>query len=646
MYFKKQSKRSGMSPVEELEHLKKLLLIEKQEDFEQFKTLVQSLPLTDRREKGLSWHPVDITKRGYSIGDRAFVTVKRIKDLNQPHRFRSGGTVRLFDNRPDTKKAERSGVINYVDRNKMKIILNSTDLPEWLDRGDVGVDMLFDETTYLEMEKAVKKVIKSNNDRLAELRDILLGSLEPTFNPIVHPINIPTLNASQNDAVNHVLAAREAAIVHGPPGTGKTTTLVQALKLICKNEGTVLVCAPSNAAVDLLTERIAEAGMNVVRMGNISRVDENLVQHTLDGQLGDHPDMKHIKKIKKQSADARRKAQRFRRNFGSSERRERQSLYTEAKELNEWANQMEHRLVDRILSSAQVITCTLVGAVGKYVEHMKFRTLIIDEAAQALEPATWIPIAKASRVILFGDPLQLPPTVKSTGAKKGGFHITLMEKGLERHSQATFLLNTQYRMHEEIMNFSNGKFYNDELVADDSVRLRDLGLSSEMNRPLEFIDTAGCGFEEKINPEYKSRYNPDEFNILREHLYQLLDQYKGKELPSIGIISPYKEQIIHMRDAIMMDMDLAELPLDINTIDAFQGQERDVIYISMVRSNTKGEIGFLKDYRRMNVAMTRARKKLVIIGDSATLGSDNFYQDFLTYCESIDGYRTAWEFMA
>ncbi len=635
-----------MNAIEELEALKELLLIEKQEDFEQFKALVESLPLIERREKGLSWHPVEILKTGYSIGDRAFITLKRTKDLSQPHRFRSGGTVSLFSNDPNEKRRERSGVINYVDRNKMKIILNSTDLPSWIGRGDIGVNMLFDETTYIEMEKAVNKTIKAKGDRLSELRDILLGDLSPSFAPIPHPIVLPTLNESQNNAVNHVLAAREVAIVHGPPGTGKTTTLVHALTQISKTESTILVCAPSNAAVDLLTERIAKAGMQVVRIGNISRVDEDLINHTLDGQLATHPDMKNIKKIKKDASDAKRKAQKYRRNFGHAERRERQQLYIESKELNHWANQMEQRLVDRILSSAQVITCTLVGATGKYVSDMKFRTLIIDEAAQALEPATWIPIAKSSRVIFFGDPLQLPPTVKSVKAKKGGFHITLMEKGLERHSAATFLLNTQYRMHEDIMGFSNQHFYNNELEADESVRLRDLGLDTAMNMPVEFVDTAGCGFEEKINPEYKSRYNPEEFLILREHLYQLIAMYEEDELPSIGIISPYKEQVIHIKEMIREDADLTDYRFDVNTIDGFQGQERDVIYISLVRSNTKGEIGFLKDYRRMNVAMTRARKKLVIIGDSATLGSDDFYQKFLDYCEKINGYRTAWEFMA
>lgn len=635
-----------MNPIEELIELKRLLQLEKEEDFEQFKTLVKSLPLSERRDKGMSWHPVEVVKMGYSIGDRAFVTVERTTRLNEPHQFRSGGTVSLFTETPKAYQPERSGVINYVDRNKMKIILNSKDLPDWIGNGNIGVDMLFDETTYIEMNKAVDKVIKAKGDRLAELRDVLLGKEKPYYYPIKEPLNIPTLNNSQNRAINYVLSAQQVAIVHGPPGTGKTTTLVKALKYICEGEGTVLVCAPSNAAVDLLTERIAEEGLAVTRIGNISRVNEKLVNHTLDGQLSFHPEMKNIKKIRKQAAEARRKAKRYKRKFGYQERQERKSLYTEAKELGDWANQMETRLIDQILHSSKVITATLVGTSGKYLEKLKFRTLIIDEAAQALEPAAWIPIAKASRVIFFGDPLQLPPMVKSTEARKGGFHITLMEKGLERLPE-TILLNTQYRMNADIMNFSNQQFYKDELIAHESVEDRTLELHEDLNAPVTFIDTAGCGFEEKINPEYKSRYNPEEFLILREHLYQLVKCYEFPEdLPSIGIISPYREQTIHMKDMIAADPELSSLPLDINTIDAFQGQERDVIYISLVRSNGKNEIGFLKDYRRMNVAMTRAKKKLVIVGDSATLGNDKFYGDFLTYCENLDAYKTAWEYMS
>ena len=413
---------------------------------------------------------------------------------------------------------------------------------------------------------------------------------------------------------------------------------------MAKTENTVLVCAPSNAAVDLLTERVAEQGLSVVRLGNISRVDEEIIQHTLEAQLAAHPDSKNIKKVKIQAADARKKAGKFKRKFGGKERMERRDLYTEARELTAWANQLEDRLVNQILDGAQVITCTLVGANQRVLDKRKFRTVLIDEAAQALEPACWIPIIKASKVVFAGDPFQLPPTVKSNKNKKEGLNITLIEKCLAFLPKISFL-NVQYRMNEAIMGFSNQQFYNNELIADESVKSH--GLEAYGGKPVVFIDTAGCGFEEKINPEFLSRYNPDEFQMLCEHLYLLIAAYEEKqvELPSIGIISPYREQVVYMKNFVAEDEKLARLPLSINTIDAFQGQERDLIYISLVRSNGKGEIGFLKDYRRMNVAMTRARKKLIVLGDSATIGMDQFYSDFLDYCDKAGEYQTAWEYM-
>ena len=276
------------------------------------------------------------------------------------------------------------------------------------------------------------------------------------------------------------------------------------------------------------------------------------------------------------------------------------------------------------------------------LERCKFRTVVIDEAAQALEPASWIPITRASRVILAGDPFQLPPTVQSREAQKRGLSITLIEKLLERLPQVN-LLNVQYRMNELIMGFSNRKFYQNALRADESVRSH--RLEPAVGEPLLFIDTAGCGFEEKVHAKYQSRFNPEEFLILREHLCLLAAAHSAQGLPSIAIISPYREQVLHIQKYIDEDNLLQAMPLSVNTIDGFQGQERDVVYISLVRSNTKSEIGFLSDYRRMNVAMTRARKQLVVVGDSATIGNDHFYAAFLDYCETAGGYQTAWEYM-
>lgn len=628
--------------LEELNKVKELLLIEKKEDLEQYKQMIEQLPLQERKEKGFSWYPVEVLKSGYTYGDRAYVIIQRNKDIDTPHQFRAGKTVRLFTQQPAVNKPDRNGVIQYVEKNKMKIVLNVQDLPDWLGLGQIGVDLLFDERTYLEMEKALDQVMSAKNGRLVDLRAVMLGKMEPRFSTSSHPLEIPSLNTSQNEAVNRALGAQDIAFIHGPPGTGKTTTLVQIVKQLCKTEATVLVTAPSNTAVDLLTERIAETGLQVLRIGNISRVDESIIRHTLEMQISDHPDSKNIKKVKIEAAELRRKARRFKRKFGREEHQERRNMYREAAELAAWANQLEDRLIQQLIDGAQVICATLVGAAHPVLEKRKFRTAIIDEAAQALEPAAWIPITRASKVIMAGDPYQLPPTVKSMEAQRKGFNVSMIEKGIQRMNAAT-LLRTQYRMNEVIMGFSNQYFYENQLKAGAAVGQWTLDI--EQNAPLTFIDTAGCGFEEKIKEAYLSRYNPDEFKILCEHLYQLVEAFQEQERPTIGIISPYREQVEFMKQTISEDAILSELPLSINTIDGFQGQERDVIYISLVRSNGKGEIGFLKDYRRMNVAMTRAKKKLVIVGDSATIGSDEFYTSFLDYCDQNGKYQTAWEYM-
>ena len=628
--------------LQELYNLVELLKLEKEEDLEQFKVVIQNLSLSEKRKKGYTWYPLSLVKSGYTIGDRAFVVVEKTTDTVRQHRFRPGKTVNFYTQQSGAYQPEKTGIINFVDKNKMKIVLNSKDLPDWISLGQIGVDLLFDDRTYMEMEKALKKVIEAKSNRLSELRSILLGKQEALFNPLAYPITIPQLNPSQNEAVNTILAARDIAIIHGPPGTGKTTTLVYAVKKLVELEHTVLVCAPSNAAVDLLTERLSALELNVVRIGNISRVDESIIQHTLEHRLSKHPESKNIKKIKIQAAGARRNANKFKRRFGAQERQERKDLYKEARELTDWANQLEERMVGQILSAAQVITCTFVGASNRMLEKLKFKTVVIDEAAQALEPANWIPITKASKVVLAGDPFQLPPTVKSNAAQRKGLNITILEKAIER-LEGVCLLNTQYRMHQDIMGFSNIQFYNNKLLAHESVKDQVLEISD--NTPVTFIDTAGCGFEEKVNEEFKSKSNPDEFGILLEHLYLLIQGFEEKTLPSTAIISPYREQVIHMKKTISEDERLEGQDILVDTIDAFQGQERDIVYISLVRSNAKGEIGFLNDYRRMNVAMTRAKKKLIIIGDSSTIGGNKFYDDFLEYAEVYGLYKSAWDYM-
>lgn len=633
-----------MKIQQHFEHLEELLQLEKEEDLRQYKELIQNLPLAERRKKGVSWYPLEVVKMGYTIGDRAFVTVERHSNLDVPNKFRSGQSVQLFTQTAHIKNPECQGVIYTVNKKRMKIILNTNIHPSWLKQGNIGVDLLFDDRTYLEMERALKAVKDAKNGRIVDLRNILVGQQPPLFETIVNPVAIEGLNDSQNQAINDILAAQDVAIIHGPPGTGKTTTITHAIKQLSKKEATILVAAPSNSAADLLTERLSALELNVVRVGNPSRVDENLIRHTLEAQLAAHPDYKNIKKIKKEADEARRQAIKLTKKNGWQNRQDMKNLFKESNELSSWANQLEEVTIDNILASANVITCTLVGITNKVVSKLKFQTVFIDEAAQALEPATWIPILRAKRVIFAGDPLQLPPTVKCDKAMRKGFNVTMMERGIE--FLPSTLLRTQYRMHETIMGFSNQQFYENKLIADHSVRHKNLPQNNGNDLPLEFIDTAGCGFLEIENVEYKSRYNPDEYKILREHLYQLIDNLPEGSQPSIGIISPYREQVIHIQQEVEIDSDLENCDLTINTIDGFQGQERDVIYISLVRSNDKGSVGFLADYRRMNVAMTRAKMKLVIVGDSATIGNHNFYKNFLDYCDRVGAYRTAWEFMS
>ncbi len=627
--------------IQELKDLENLLKLEKEEDFHQFKNRIESLSLDERKKKGYTWYPVQTLNSGFTYGDRAYIIVQRKKTDLINHAFRSGKIVKIFCNSPNVEDREKSGVVHYVDKNKMKIILNSSDLPDWVNNSMTGIDLLFDESSYKEMENALSMLINTSNTRLAELRDILLGKFEAKFQNDHQEVKIPSLNPSQNAAVNSILSSEDVSIIHGPPGTGKTTTIVAAIKELSKKEDSILVTAPSNAAVDLLTEKIAQTGLEVLRIGNISRIDEKIIAHTLESKIANHPESKNIKKVKIEAASYRKEASKFKRKFGHQERIERKQLYQQARELSQWANQLEDRLIEQLTSNAKVITCTLVGSTKKVLSNTKFKTVFIDEATQGLEPACWIPILKVSKIVLAGDPFQLPPTIKSNEARKKGLGITLIEKGIERQNNVN-LLDIQYRMNKIIMNFSNHRFYEGKLKAHENNEYHSL---VEGEAVLEYIDTAGCGFEETVDPEYFSKKNEDELNIVHEHIIQLNQKIPQLKKFSFGIISPYKDQVRLAREKLDLSFIDEELDLTIDTIDSFQGQERDIIYISMVRSNSKSEIGFLSDYRRMNVALTRARKKLVIIGDSATIGADPFYNDFLTYVEKEGLYRTAWEFM-
>jgi len=627
--------------IQYLRSMAEWLQLEKRADLERFRKEVEAKPLEERRQKGYTWYPVVSRKTGYTYGDRAFVEIERTKGLELDHYFKSGKPVRLFSRQPEIKRDSYSGVVYWVHGDRMRIVLNIKDLPSWLDMGAMGLDLQFDETTYQEMEKALAKVTEAKGDRLAEIRDAFagLGPTHPTGNSS-RPGAI--LNPSQEQAISGVLSSPLICLIHGPPGTGKTTTLVQAIRELALTEFNILVAAPSNTAADVLTERLAATGMMVVRIGNISRIDEAVVRHTLEVQLAEHPESKHIKKLKKQAAEKRRQASRYKRRFGREERLQRRDLFREAGELQNWARQLEDRLIQLILDNAQAIVCTLVGAAHPLLEKRKFRTVLIDEAAQALEPANWIPILKASRVVLAGDPLQLPPTLKSLEAAEKGLRTTLLERAIDQGLPA-HLLDIQYRMHEVIMGFSNLQFYQGQLKADRSVRERTF--SGLPHAPILFIDTVGCGFEEKRSTKTKSIGNAGEILILEEHFMGLKKIVSPEEARQIALISPYRQQVEQLEETLENAPHWEGWNWSVQTIDGFQGQEADIVYISLVRSNTKGELGFLKDYRRMNVALTRARKLLVVIGDSGTLGRDDFYLNFLDYVERQGTYQTAWEYL-
>jgi superfamily I DNA and/or RNA helicase len=634
----------------ELKQVQELLKIEQEEDRQQYKLKALKSTIQERKAMGLCWYPVVISKEEIGFGNKVVLELERTSDRDQLHLFQTGKTASLFGN--NGERTNLSGVVVGLKRNKVLLATNKEDLPDWVDGGKLGVELTFDEMSYREMEYAMKKVQEAQGNRLAELRDILLGVKPAAFTD--EPMEeIQVLNASQNDAVRKITQARDVAIIHGPPGTGKTTTLVQAILHTLKTQKRLLVTAPSNTAVDLLTEKLANEGVNVIRIGNPSRVSDVLLEHTLDAQVMAHRAFKDLKNLRKTAAEYKRMAFQFKRQFGHQERAQRQLYKAESQRLLDEADSVEHYITDDLLDNVQVITCTLVGASNKAIRHLSYDTVFIDEAAQALEPGCWVPITRANRVVLAGDHRQLPPTVKSLVAEKGGLSVTLFEKCIERQPNVSVMLKTQYRMHHQIMEFSNQQFYNGELVAHESVHSSDLHGYSSIFAPdmaVEFIDTAGCGFNETDMPETMSSANPEEADLLLNHLSLLLRNYQEEDEVAplkIGVIAPYRAQINYLQDKVEHTPQLHELvkkrQLSIGTVDSFQGQERDIICISMVRSNDKGEIGFLADIRRMNVGMTRARKKLIMVGDSTTLSLHPFFADMLAYMESIGAYKSAWE---
>jgi len=640
-----------LASIHHLKNTKHLLAIEQEEDFKFFKEEFLRADINKRRENGVTWFPIIINSEEPSTGNHTIIELERTTYLDKPHQFGSGKNVLLFSNKNNEIK-EITGTIKSVYRNSIKLVINSDELPDWIYDGRLGLNLQFDSSSYLEMNFALDRIIQAKDNRNAEIREILHGNVEASFELVDESIIIPSLNLSQNRAVRKVLAAKDVAVIHGPPGTGKTTTLVQAIRLVVQKEKQVLVCAPTNTAVDLLCEKMLEQGIRVLRIGHPARVSEDLLATTIDGKIINSTYYKDIRSLRKNAEEYFKMASKYKRTFGREEAEQRTLYYTEAKNCIKEANLLEDHIIDEELLNAEVIACTPVVASSRFLKHKKFNTLFFDEASQALEPMTWIPLLKCNRVIFAGDHFQLPPVVKSKEAEKGGLKITLLERCMKKKNNS-ILLNTQYRMHNAIMGFSNKLFYNNELLAD--ITVKETSLHSDdtndlLYKPIDFIDTAGCGFDEKQNEETLSLNNLQETEIIWKHLQLLAEAYKNtgnriRDL-SIGIIAPYKSQIETLQTQLhetILDEELKKC-ISIKTIDGFQGEERDIIYISFVRSNTQGEIGFLSDTRRTNVALTRARKKLVMVGDSATLANHPFYKELIDYCEEKNCYRSAWEF--
>lgn len=627
--------------VNDLQKLLTLVAKERDHEYRYFFEHLAKLPIQHKVKEGYSWYPVNIKESGYGLGDYPYIKIEQ-KSTDSSHQFSGGKQVKVYNSASENEFI--IGSVYFVDGNTMKIVFMVDDLPDWVEDSKLAVDVMFDDKTYKEMEKALKMVINAKNCRLAELANICYGISKPEIDKELEYYKNELLNNSQNSAVNAIIQAKDLALVHGPPGTGKTTTLVSAVNEMVKRGEQILVCTPSNAAADHIAIELGYKNINVVRIGNVARVSNELLKYTVEGLLETHSRQKELADYKWRALEYRRMASKYKRNFGHEERQQRALLYKEAKALSNEARMLEDYMVEDVLRMAQVIVTTLVGVESRYLEGKTFKTLIIDEAAQALEAATWIPICRSEKVIMAGDPFQLPPTVKSQEAMKMGLGKTLMEKCMENQPETGHLLNVQYRMNAEIMEFSNRKFYNDQLVAHQTVANRRLLFDGINTNPIEFIDTAGCGFEEVQDSETLSLYNDGEIKVLLSHLNNWEWIFEEEKRPSIAIISPYRQQVRKIEEEFNQKGGWLKT-IKVNTVDAFQGQERDIIYISLVRSNNNGDIGFLKDYRRMNVAMTRAKKKLIIIGDSATLSNDSFYADFLELMDSKSFYKTAWEYI-
>lgn len=619
------------SPVLYLQHQYELLQIEYEYEKEQFKQQTELMGIGRKIKRGMCWYPLNLGRNYYNALNQLVIEVERREDKDIEHQFEYGRPVCFFTQDVSGKLNYLNFVatVNYVDEDRMVVILPSVDALLALQSKEVvGVQLYFDETSYRLMFEALKQVIGAKNNRLAELRDIFHGT-QPASTFSFHPLRFPWLNATQEEAVNKVLHAKDVAIVHGPPGTGKTTTLVEAVYETLHRENQVLVCAQSNMAVDWISEKLVDRGVSVLRIGNPSRVNDKMLSFTYERRFESHPDYPQLWSIRKAIRELYAR---------SRKGAEREAVRQKINSLKDRATELEIRINESLFSEARVIACTLVGSANRLLTGQKFGTLFIDEAAQALEAACWIPIRKADRVILAGDHCQLPPTIKAPEALRAGLGHTLMQTIVKNKPDTVSLLKLQYRMNDEIMRFSSEWFYGGMLQSAPEVKYRSI---LDFDTPIEWINTEGLDCNEEFIGENYGRINKSEAELSIEQLKGYITKIGRErfldERIDVGMISPYKAQVQYLRRLVRNDAFFKPYrqAITINTVDGFQGQERDVILISLVRANEEGQIGFLNDLRRMNVAITRARMKLIILGDASTLTRHAFYKKLYTYIESL-----------
>ena len=611
------------SPIIDLQQQQLLLRMEYEYEKEEFKRQTETMGVARKVKRGLCWYPASPGRSYYNSLNQLVIDITRTENKEIEHSFEFGRPVCFFRQSFDGKVSYMNFIatVSYADEERMVVVLPGAGALMELQTEDVlGVQLYFDETSYRAMFEALEDTIRAKGNRLADLRDTLLGTQKPGFREL-YPVRFPWLNSTQETAVNKVLCTRDVAIVHGPPGTGKTTTLVEAIYETLHREPQVLVCAQSNTAVDWICEKLADRGVAVLRIGNPTRVNDKMLSSTYERRFESHPAYPELWGIRK---SIREMGSRMRRGSYS----EREGMRSRMSRLRDRATELEILINADLFDSARVIASTLVSSNHRLLNGRRFPTLFIDEAAQALEAACWIAIRKADRVILAGDHCQLPPTIKCIEAARGGLDHTLMEKVVQQKPSAVSLLKVQYRMHEAIMRFPSEWFYNGELEAAPEVRNRGI---------LDFDTPMEMDFHEEFVGESFGRINKQEANLLLQELEAYINRI-GKtrildERIDFGLISPYKAQVQYLRSKIRENSFLRPFRslITVNTVDGFQGQERDVIFISLVRANEDGQIGFLNDLRRMNVAITRARMKLVILGDATTLAQHPFYRKLMQY---------------